>query len=491
MSLSRDSRCSTSDVDWQKYLKLLYKHGVNESVGRWYVLRAEQFLKAFDNIPMSAHSAANVKTWFERIGREGRLEDWQFRQAVEALQYLCLVCEVPWSRTVDWAFWVASSRSLGPSHATIAREAGTLSAKSSGQTSEQSAASPRDVKREIDLLVSVLRSSHFSIRTEQAYVQWVQRLARYFGGRSPRELSAAQVSEFLQYLAVERNVSSSTQNQALNAFVFYFDKVVLQPLGDISGVVRAKKARKLPVCLTPSEVELLLKHMQDTTGLLARLMYGTGMRVMEVLRLRVHDIDFGYGQIVVRDGKGSKDRVVPLPHRLVSLLEKQLARTKLLHEEDLAAGYGEVYLPYALARKYPRAAKEWGWQYVFPSGRLSADPRHGLIRRHHLHESGIQKAVLLARRKARIAKKISCHTLRHSFATHLLECGYDIRTVQELLGHSDVSTTMIYTHVLNRGGRGVESPFDRLGGSDDWCIKEEKAVYCVPKFEHATALRNH
>jgi integron integrase len=267
---------------------------------------------------------------------------------------------------------------------------------------------------------------------------------------------------FLQHLAVERQVTASTQNQALNALVFLYQHILRQPLGDLDGFGRAKRPQRLPVVFTRPEVGKLLAHMHGTHGLMASLLYGTGMRLMDCIRLRVKDIDFAYHQIVVRDGKGQKDRVEPLPQRLVAPLQQHLGPVQRLHQADLAQGYGAVYMPHALARKYPQAPTEWGWQDVFPSARLSVDPRGGAIRRHHAHENGLHKAVKHAAQAAALTKPANCHSLRHSFATHLWENGYDIRTVQELLGHADVSTTMIYTHVLNRGGKGVCSPLDGL-----------------------------
>ena len=277
-------------------------------------------------------------------------------------------------------------------------------------------------------------------------------------------MGAEEVQAFLSHLAVEGRVAASTQNQAKSALLFLYKEVLGVDLPWLNQVEAAKTSRRLPVVLTQGEVTAVLSTMRGTTGLVARLLYGTGMRVMEGLRLRVKDVDFGRGEILVRDGKGAKDRVTMLPARLVPELREHLMRVRELHGRDLAAGYGEVYLPYALDRKYPSAGREWGWQYVFPSANLSVDPRSGVVRRHHVMDQAVQRAIRQAVREAGISKPATPHTLRHSFATHLLESGYDIRTVQELLGHSDVSTTMIYTHVLNRGGRGVASPLDRLAG---------------------------
>jgi len=290
----------------------------------------------------------------------------------------------------------------------------------------------------------------------------VVRFIAFHQGASPSNLGSEHIVSFLQHLAIRNQVAASTQNQALNAIVFLYKNVLKIPLDDFGDFIRAKRPKQLPVVLSPGEIERLLEHIDGTHSLMASLLYGTGMRLMDCVRLRVKDVDFDYQQIVIRDGKGQKDRVVPLPKRLQTALIKQMNDTYKLHQEDLKKGFGEVYLPNALAKKYPNAAKEWIWQFVFPSGRLSVDPRSGQTRRHHIHENGLQKSVKKAAGKANITKKVNCHTLRHSFATHLLENGYDIRTVQELLGHADVSTTMIYTHVLNQGGQGVQSPLDRL-----------------------------
>jgi integron integrase len=305
-----------------------------------------------------------------------------------------------------------------------------------------------------------LRRKHYSIRTEEAYVAWIRRFILYHGKRHPQEMGAPEVEGFLTHLAVGRRVAASTQNQAFSALLFLYRDVLKQELEPIREVARAKRPARVPVVLTQAEARSLLAHLDGRHGLMASLLYGTGMRLMECVRLRVKDVDFGYRQITVRDGKGGKDRRTMVPDALVEPLRHQLAKTRVVHEEDLAAGFGEVYLPNALAVKYPGAGREWGWQYLFPSLKLSIDPRSGTERRHHLDEKGLQRAVKRAVREAGLAKRATCHTLRHSFATHLLENGYDIRTVQELLGHNDVATTMIYTHVLSRGGRGVRSPLD-------------------------------
>jgi integron integrase len=325
--------------------------------------------------------------------------------------------------------------------------------------------SPDIEKREpklLDRIREAARVRHLSLRTEKAYVHWAKRYILFHGKRHPQEMGEAEINAFLTHLAVEGGVSASTQTQALCALLFLYRTVLSRDVGELEGLVRARRKRKLPVVLTIEEVKRILSQLNGTERLFLSLLYGTGMRLAEALRLRVTDVDFAYGQITVRDGKGAKDRVTMLPSSLEQELKDHLKKVKRLHEEDLATGNGRVHLPHALARKYPRAAGEWGWQYVFPGPGLSRDPRSGEHRRHHLHERGIQRAFHDARRAAGIFKHATCHTLRHSFATHLLQSGYDIRTVQEILGHSSVKTTMIYTHVLNRGGRGVKSPLDAL-----------------------------
>ncbi len=307
-----------------------------------------------------------------------------------------------------------------------------------------------------------IRTKHYSIRTEDAYVDWVRRFILFHDKKHPKHMGVQEVEAFLSYLAVERKVSASTQAQAKSALLFLYKEVLQLDLPWLKEVVQAKVSKRLPVVLTQREVAALLAEMRGTMWLVAALLYGTGMRLLECLRLRVKDVEFARREIVIREGKGNKDRVTMLPENLLSLLQQHLQQVKLLHEKDLAAGFGMVHLPYALDKKYPGSNKAWGWQYVFPSAQRSADPRSGDEQRHHLHEQSVQKAVRIAAQRAGIVKPVSPHVLRHSFATHLLQAGHDIRTVQELLGHADVSTTMIYTHVLNKGGRGVTSPLDAL-----------------------------
>ena len=319
----------------------------------------------------------------------------------------------------------------------------------------------------LDQMREVLRVKHYSLRTEEAYVQWVRRFLKFQRDRAgawkhPRELGATEVVAFLNHLANREHVAAATQNQALNAISFLYVQVLGLELGDLGEFLRASKPRRMPVVLSQAEVGRLLASLEGTWRLMTELLYGTGLRLMECLRLRVKDVDFDRGQIVVHDGKGFKDRITMLPDKLKAELQQHLKRVRLLWEKDVQEGFGEVYLPEALARKYPNAAREWSWQWVFPSRSRSRDPRSGRERRHHVQETGLQRAVKAGLRLSGITKLATCHTLRHSFARHLLENKYDIRTVQELLGHKDVSTTQIYTHVMQKPGIGVKSPLDSL-----------------------------
>ena len=464
-----DSRYNTKTLSnaidrfWDRYINYLVNQGIKPDACRWYVRRVEQYIEANQGRKLIQHQPEDVTKYLQKLGREDQLKDWQFRQCVDAIRTLFECLGLAMRHQVDWQFWADSAQSLPPDHRTIAR-ADPAPRKSAARNMNDNAGFSQLRERYADhrqSLITEIRRRAYAISTEQAYEFWLFRYIAFHHGRDPGEMGADEIVKFLEYLAVERNISASTQNLALNALVFFYHQVMQRPLGDFGGFVRARRPRRLPVVLTRQEIPGLLDQLKGTRWLMAALLYGTGMRLMECVRLRVQDIDFSYKQVFVRAGKGMKDRVVPLPGRLVDQLQAHLEKIRLLHEEDLANGYGEVYLPGALARKYPNAGTDWRWQYVFPSGKLSADPRSGVVRRHHLHERSLQKAIAIAARKSKINKRVSSHTLRHSFATHLLEDGYDIRTVQELLGHADVSTTMIYTHVLNRGGRGVKSPLDQ------------------------------
>ena len=336
----------------------------------------------------------------------------------------------------------------------------------SGQPSDSSRETPGGSagteKKLVERQREAIRSRHYRRRTEKTYWYWVRYFVFFHGKRHPAEMGAPEVTAFLSWLATERNVAAATQNQALSALLFLYKHVLGVELPWLGELVRAQRPVRLPSVLSEAEVRRLLACVSGATRLMVGLLYGAGLRQIECLSLRVKDVDFAYRQVLVRDGKGARDRVTMLPENLVQPLQEHLGRVRALHGRDVKDGFGGVRLPYALARKYPRAARDWKWQYVFPSASRSPDPEGGVLRRHHVHPDTLSRAVGRAALRAGIEKRVSCHTLRHSFATHLLERGYDIRTVQELLGHSDVSTTMIYTHVMNKGARGVKSPLDRL-----------------------------
>ncbi len=315
-------------------------------------------------------------------------------------------------------------------------------------------------KKLLERVRDAIRLKHYSYRTEETYVQWIKRYIFFHNKRHPQEMGVAEIESFLTHLAVVDKVAASTQNQALSALLFLYRVVLGQELEEQIDALRARASRYLPTVLTPEEVRVIIQQLSGDYKILIQLLYGSGLRLNEGLNLRVKDIDFGHKQIVVRDAKGNESRVTMLPEILIDSLQSQLQKVRDRHQQDLNAGYGSVYLPFALNRKYPNADRQWIWQFVFPSGTFIRDSQSGILCRHHLHESGLQKALKRAVMSTSISKKVGCHTFRHSFATHLLQNGYDIRTVQELLGHKDVKTTMIYTHVLNRGGKGVRSPLD-------------------------------
>ena len=451
---------------WHRYIKKLEESGVKRTTQRWYVRHAEAYIEAHPEKRLREHGAEDVSSYLAEVGRRPGLLDWQFRQLVDAIQKLFDLAEVPAREQIDWAHWRDSARSLPRSHPTVARDDDEPFHQANDFPAIAGKPFAEIRKAHGPLLGEVqkaVRRRGLAIKTEQTYLHWIMRYIGSVGDADPRACGAAEVRAFLDVLALRGKVSASTQNLALNALVFLYRDTLGRETLDLSGFARAKRPRRLPTVLTRAEVALLLDRLDGTQRLMAALLYGTGLRLIECLRLRVQDVDFGYRQIIVRNAKGAKDRVVPLPQRLIPRFRSHLTQVKALHDEDLAKGLGAVYLPEALARKFPNAPREWRWQYCFPSGRLSADPRSGEVRRHHLHENGLQKAIKAAASAAALEKRVSPHTLRHSFATHLLESGYDIRTVQELLGHSDVSTTMIYTHVLNRGGQGVQRPLDTLG----------------------------
>ncbi len=326
----------------------------------------------------------------------------------------------------------------------------------------------------LDRMRALLRTRHYSIRTEDTYVQWARRYILFHGKKHPSMMSAPEINEFLSWLAVERNVAASTQNQALSGILFLYREVLGEEVPWMNDLIRARRTARMPVVLTRDEVRSLLGRMSGTPQLVARMLYGTGMRVLEALSLRIKDLDFQVGEVTVRGGKGNKDRTTTLPWVLAGSLRRHLEDVRVLHDRDIAEGFGRVWLPDAICRKYPNADRSWSWQWVFSAAHRSVDPRSGIERRHHLSDQIIQRAVHEAAREAGIAKPATPHTLRHSFATHLLQAGHDIRTVQELMGHADVKTTMIYTHVLGLGASGVRSPLDGLGEAPDASGRREE-----------------
>ena len=449
---------------WDIYTKKSRYYGIPENLVRWYVVHVERYIKAHSS-RLKDHSADHVRHYLLEKGRNSYLKDWQFSQVVDALKILfCDVVRLPWALDFQWDDFKSQAKSLQSSHPSIARQAiETASYTESHSDFEQVKA---DFSECLDSLVIQIRNRNYSIRTEQSYSGWLIRFIAYNNKRHPEKLGATEIAAYLSYLAVNRMVASSTQNQALNAIIFFYKNVLNKSFDDIGGFATAKRPKRLPTVLSEHEMSRLLAQISDPVYLLmASLLYGCGMRLMECVRLRIFDIDFDYQQIMIRNAKGNKDRLAPLPKMLADDIRLHIETVSELHKTDLNNGYGEVFLPTALDRKYPHAAREIGWQFLFPSPRLSVDPRSGKVRRHHIHENGLQRKIKRAAVNAGIRKKVTCHALRHSFATHLLESGYDIRTLQELLGHSDVSTTMIYTHVLNKPGIAINSPIDTLPGN--------------------------
>ena len=388
--------------------------------------RAELYIKAYPDKKLLEHKAVDVSNYLQKVGRSDNILDWQFRQVVDAIRNLFQLVTVEWEKEFDWKYWMDSSQSLSESHRTIARSSSDKSnTDASFNNIQQDNHAVREKYADIrTALITEIRRRDYSISTEQIYDMWFVRFIAYHDLLDPKKMGAVEVINFLEYLVMKRNVAVSTQNQALNALVFVYENILHMPLGDMGEFVRAKRPKRMPTVLTRNEVEKLLHHLKGIHGVMGSLLYGTGMRLMDCLRLRILDVDFDYSQIIVREGKGKKDRVVPLPKCLDEPLRQQIDKVKILHDEDLAEGYGEVYLPHALSRKYKNAARELRWQYVFPSGKLSLDPRSNVIRRHHLHETSLQKAIKNAASKAKLLKRVTSHTLRHSFATHLLEDGY-------------------------------------------------------------------
>jgi integron integrase len=444
---------------WNNYIALLEEHNITPSLYRWYVRHCERFIRCYTETRLKSHTQETLSQYLLKILESSQLEPWQKQQAFDALKFLFLSIHSPLPSKIDWNYWKMSCKELEHDHATVARNNHPIKRVLSSAIKKQDSIHNGP---EIETLVYAIRAKGYSIRTEKTYVHWVNRFLIFnksFNSEAPNDKG---VISYISYLAVEQSVSPATQALALNAIAFYFKSVLKNELGDLTAFVKAKKRHKLPVVLTADEVLLMLNNMTGIQRLLVSLLYGCGLRLMEAVRLRIEDIDFGYQQIIIRNTKGNKERVVPLPVKIVDSLKQQISDVKSQHDDDLKNGYGGVYMPAELVKKYGKNDKQWVWQYVFPSTKLSIDPKSKVVRRHHLHETTLQKAVRTTARKANIAKRVTCHTFRHSFATHNLERGMDIRTLQQLLGHSDVSTTMIYTHTATFSNGRTSSPLDFL-----------------------------
>ena len=413
-------------------------------------------------------SQPGTAAFFQDLGRSTKLQAWQFQQAVRSVAWLArdILC-LPWAKSFDWRGLADQAQPLESDHRTIGRENIRVSSRGTpppiSSNSDPLPETESEVARICEELRRAIRLGGLSYATEQTYIQWNSRFTRFCLiklKQTPQNAGPGAITDYLNYLTLERNISTSTQKQALNAMVFLTRKVFGQTDFTLEKALPGGGRRRPPVVLTRAEVQSVIAHLENPWKLAAQLMYGSGLRLMESLRLRVKDIDFGQGTIVINDGKGGKHRVVPLPRALETRLNEHLANEAKKHADDLAGGCGEVHMPEALLRKYPNASKEWPWQFIFPAATFCPHPKTGKIAKFHLHDSSMQRQFKDATRKAGLSKPATCHTLRHSFATHLLESGVDIRTVQDLLGHSDVSTTMIYLHVIKRPGAGGPSPLD-------------------------------
>ena len=456
MDSSNDTTDPRVGQFWKNYLALAKRFRVRDNALPWYRKHVERLIDWRPNLRLHDYSAEDVQAWLEHLARNPKLGDWQMRQQLDAVRILfAYLLKAPWTREFDWDHWLSDGRQLGSDHPTIAR---SFEPPVKSSHNLLSINHPEIYRR----FLTAIRLPDYSINTEQSYLAWINRFLLFHGGTRPNDFAEPEVAAFLEHLALRRKVAVGTQNLALNALVFFFSRVLERPLGDLGPFRRPTKPRRIPVVLSPNEITAVFAGVEGMKGLMIRLMYGSGLRVMECVRLRIMDLDFDYKQVTIRFSKGKKDRVVPMPDTLIEQLHAQVRWRQRLHEKDQDAGITGVFIPPALARKYPNADNELRWQYLFPSSRVSQDPRSRKIRRHHLHQTVIQKSIRIAANNAGITKRVTSHTLRHSFATHLLASGADIRTVQDLLGHADVSTTMIYTHVLGRGSQGARSPLDTL-----------------------------
>ncbi|MBI5117899.1 integron integrase [Candidatus Poribacteria bacterium] len=445
----------TENIPWEKFHQALIEEGIPEEKFRWYAGWVTRFANHQRARPLLGRGPEDAEDFLRKLSERPEVELWRVRQAAHALSlFFRSVLGVKWaSRWSQDADHPNAAGNTLREERTPTRKVVKPDEAIDAPVAEEAGSGEWAVR-----LRSIMRTGNYSPRTERAYANWIGRFLSFCSDRS-REPDSDCARDFLEHLAIDREVAAATQSQALNAIVFFFEHLLGRSL-EIIDFPRSRRPRHLPTVLSRDEVQRLLGKLGGPYSLMGGLLYGAGLRLMECVRLRVKDLDFDCGQVVVRDGKGGKDRITVLPSLLRSRLQEHLSEIRTRHGKDLERGFGEVHFPAALERKYPGAPKEWAWQWVFPAERLSVDPRSGKVRRWHIHESALQKAVKRAARDAGIDKRVTCHTLRHSFATHVLEAGYDIRTVQELLGHSDVSTTMIYTHVLNRPGLAVKSPMD-------------------------------
>lgn len=457
---ARENNIKINRID--EFVARLQGLGVKQAAVRWYVVRLQGYLNGIAKENIGDHTRIDVDAYLEKILAISTMEDWQYLQIIDAIQNYLVVCHVPLAKEIEWEGWKRRIRRASGTRSKELPVGARLPSHRLTGENKQLNNIRMQYSEILDRLVKEIRMRGYSIRTEKSYLAWNERFLCQCNGKTPESVGGEGVRCFLEDLVVRGNVAASTQNQALNAIIFLYAQVLKIDLGDLGEFVRQKRPKRLPVVLSKNEIIRLIGKIEGSYWLMVSLLYGAGLRLMECIRLRVQDIDFERNCIVVRDGKGKKDRIVPLPNSVAIELKHHMERVKKLHEEDLDKGFGTVYLPNALARKGVNMAREWSWQYVFPSSRLSVDQRSGVTRRHHIHENGLQRKIKAAAREAGIDKRVNCHALRHSFATHLLENGHDIRTIQELLGHADVSTTMIYTHVVKRGGSGVISPFDSL-----------------------------
>ncbi|MDB9822204.1 site-specific integrase [Deltaproteobacteria bacterium] len=442
----------TNDVNkfWVRFRDSVIQYGVPDTYADWYVKWGQKFAVSIKGRPLRQRTGNDIEHFLSNLSSRKNVGKWQVEQAREALHilyndYLQLPVLLSESNKHDQYKNNPKSAHMGE------RFKDNLSRKTEIIKSH---------KKLIEKIQKEIRYRHYSIRTEQTYIDWVIRFLIFFNSVSPENLGPNDIRQYLDYLANDRKVAASTQNQALNAIVFLYTQVLKRDAGDFSEFVRARRHRKVPVVLTRQEMSLLMDQLDGTIRLMSGLLYGAGLRIMECIRLRIKEVDFAQDQIVVRNGKGKKDRITILPEKYKDPLKKQVNDAKALFMKDLENGFDGVYIWPSFERKMSGAAKDWIWQYVFPASNLSIDPRSGKVRRHHVDPSTLRRTIKNAARSAGLSKQVSPHTLRHSFATHLLEKGYDIRTIQELLGHSDVSTTMIYTHALNKPGLAVISPAD-------------------------------